>query len=236
MINYSDSTDAHTLEGVYPPASYFDSVLSSLNLNSESLVLDISSGNGFEADFLAKKYSCKVLRHDVTSFGLKKNSETPAFISSVDHLSLPADTLDLVHQKDGLVHIADLNTYFAEIARVLKKEGMLIITTALPKNNTAIVNYSFDSKGTSSTAERITFKNVDEYEKILLNPTTKLHWRDVYNVSVSPPYFALNPEQIIKIAKIHGFSLANKSEWHQTTSEQNWDQGTRTVFTFVKTS
>ncbi|HEY6815673.1 MAG TPA: class I SAM-dependent methyltransferase [Croceibacterium sp.] len=64
-----------------------------------------------------------------TYLGADFGCDGEVFISAEGRIDLPADSVDVVLSVQVLEHVRDLDTYFAEIARVLKPGGSLLLST-----------------------------------------------------------------------------------------------------------
>ncbi|MFP4184453.1 MAG: sarcosine/dimethylglycine N-methyltransferase [Halorhodospira sp.] len=115
------------------------------NLNADSYVLDVGSGYGGVARYLAHTYGCRVVALNLSERenerGRQMNKE-----QGVDHLidivdgafeDLPYDneTFDIVWSQDAILHSGDRSRVVSEIARVLKPGGELVFTDPMQIDN-----------------------------------------------------------------------------------------------------
>lgn len=108
------------------------------NLNSSSCVLDMGSGYGGAARYLAKKYGCKVvclnLSHVQNSRNSRLNEEQNLgrFITvqegNFEEIPFPDTSFDVVWSQDAILHSGSKEKVFDEVYRVLKKGGDFIFT------------------------------------------------------------------------------------------------------------
>ncbi|MFK7825874.1 MAG: cyclopropane-fatty-acyl-phospholipid synthase family protein [Oligoflexales bacterium] len=107
-------------------------------LNNQSKVLDIGSGFGGSARFLAKKYKCKVeclnlseVQNAVNRI-LNKNEKLENLISvtagNFEELPYEAQFYDVVWCQDAILHSKNRQRVLQEVYRVLKHQGMFILT------------------------------------------------------------------------------------------------------------
>lgn len=99
--------------------------------------LDIGSGLGGVAQYLAKKYSMDItgleinpwMVREATSRVSKELQGKVRYLQSVDnnHLPFEESSFDIVYSKGVLCHVEDKRGIFAECYRILKPGGVLII-------------------------------------------------------------------------------------------------------------
>jgi SAM-dependent methyltransferase len=84
-------------------------------------VLDFGCGS--------KPYKALFERRGATYVGADFGDDAEVAISSNGHIALESASADVVLSVQVLEHVRDLDTYFAEIARVLKPGGSLLLST-----------------------------------------------------------------------------------------------------------
>lgn len=104
----------------------------------ETRVLDIGSGYGGAARFLARSYGCRVSALNLsdveneTARRLNKEQGLDGKIEVVDgsfqEIHHPDDTFDAVWSQDALLHSGNRAQVVEEVARVLKAEGQFVFT------------------------------------------------------------------------------------------------------------
>lgn len=107
-------------------------------LNENSKVLDIGSGIGGSARYLAKTYGCQVVALNLSEVEnerhrkMNKEQKIDHLIEVVDgnfeNIPFPENTFDLVWSQDAILHSSDRPKVIAEANRVLKKGGEMIFT------------------------------------------------------------------------------------------------------------
>lgn len=113
-----------------------------LSLNASSHVLEIGSGSGGPALFLAETIGCRVIGFDVNEFGInnanalarKRNLDSLARFQVADAsqaLPFEQNTFDAVISNDAMCHIPRRFEVFKEWHRVLKPGGQMLFTDAL---------------------------------------------------------------------------------------------------------
>ena len=114
-------------------------IASRLNKPGEATrVLDIGSGYGGAARFLAKSYGCRVSALNLsdleneTARRLNKEQGLDEQIEVIDgsfqEIRHPDDTFDAVWSQDALLHSGDRKQVVEEVARVLKPDGQFLFT------------------------------------------------------------------------------------------------------------
>ena len=144
-------------------------------INSRSHVLDIASGRGTTAFFLAQQYGCQVLGIDLsmtsTSLAMAKAEaqglQSKVIFAAADAERLPfhTSTFDVVISECSFSLLPDKEAGAREIARVLKPGGRLAITDVFLRGQLSDelrTNATFDS--CFSGAETI-----DSYIEIFTN-------------------------------------------------------------------
>ena len=115
------------------------------NLNATSTVLDIGSGYGGAARYLAKNFSCKVQCLNLSEKANKRNQQKNEQ-QNLAHLiditqgnfeEIPAadNSFDVVWSQDAILHSARKDKVFSEVARVLKKGGQFIFTDPMQSDD-----------------------------------------------------------------------------------------------------
>jgi cyclopropane fatty-acyl-phospholipid synthase-like methyltransferase len=120
-------------------ADEYDHFISLLNLNSGSSVLEVSSGSGGPARYLAAKVNCQVTGIDLDESGIveAKNSAAKAnqnhqltFKTADANSTLPFgdNSFDAITCIDSMNHFTNRQSVFKEWHRVLKPAHMAIFT------------------------------------------------------------------------------------------------------------
>jgi len=122
-----------------------ESMAAHASLNEASRVLDLGSGYGAPARFLASRFGCEVTGLNVSTVEIEeaeKQTRAEGLESSVtfdcgDFHELPyADSsFDVVWSQDSLMYGADKRRILEEVARVLKPGGLLDITDILARRD-----------------------------------------------------------------------------------------------------
>jgi len=116
----------------------YDTFYSWLNLSAGDQVLEIASGSGGSALYLAKKFKCRITGLDINEEGVKtanqqaldaKIPDAKFQIANVDQrLPLDDETFDAVMCVDSMNHFRDRLRYFQEWHRVLKSGKRALFT------------------------------------------------------------------------------------------------------------
>ena len=94
-------------------------------------ILDVGCGTGVNADQLAAK-GHHVTGVDISKVAIEKftSEGRPGIQCDIAQgAPFPDDTFDLVFASDVIEHLADTESFLAELFRVLRPEGMLLLTT-----------------------------------------------------------------------------------------------------------
>ena len=113
-----------------------------LGLNRSSNVLEIGSGSGGPALFLAEIVGCKVIGLDLNEFGVKNSNELAAkrgldslarfqLADASQPLPYASDTFDAVISNDAMCHVPKRLEVLREWLRVLKPSGQMLFTDAM---------------------------------------------------------------------------------------------------------
>ena len=101
---------------------------------SEKSVLDLGCNSGYGTNLLGEK-ATKIIGVDVSPLAIEtaksKYKKTNLTFQLVDGIRLPFDdaTFDAVTSFQVIEHLVDYEIYFSEIKRVLRPNGVLILTT-----------------------------------------------------------------------------------------------------------
>ena len=109
-----------------------------LGLTEDSVVLDLGSGYGGSARYLASTYGCRVLALNLSEVENQRHKELNAARSlsglievvdgSFEDIPYPDDQVDMVWSQDAFLHSGNRVRVLEEVARVLKPGGQLIFT------------------------------------------------------------------------------------------------------------
>ena len=113
-----------------------------LKIDEPTNVLEVGSGSGGPALFLAKETGCKLIGVDVNEFGIKNANELArerglsdrAEFKQIDAskpLPFENDSFDVVFSNDVMCHVPDRQNVLKEWHRVLKPGGQMLFTDAL---------------------------------------------------------------------------------------------------------
>ncbi len=111
---------------------------SKVNLNKETKLLDLGSGYGGAARYLAKKFGCKVTCLNLSETQNERNTEFNKK-HGLDHLitvvegnfediPFPDNSFDVVWSQDAIVHSSNRGMVVEEVSRVLNDTGEFIFT------------------------------------------------------------------------------------------------------------
>ena len=119
--------------------SWKKKIVSLMEINENSVVLDLASGSGDLAKLIKKKSNCSCIIYDANTKMLseaKKKVEGGIFISGkAENLPFRNSVFDYVTVGFGLRNFSDLDKSIFEIKRVLKKNGVLLCLEFSDINN-----------------------------------------------------------------------------------------------------
>lgn len=175
-------------------------------------VLDLCCGTGNEAQFL-REQGFWVVGADLSHEALRAGSDQRV-LSNADGLPFPNNSFDGIHFKDGYVHIENKGSFFSEMQRVLKPQGILLIVSDL-KNLHPHFNLDSDA-GT----ERIAFSTSSEYLRL-----SRYYIGNPSIVEVGPPYYPSTLSELLRIAKAYGFKriCSKENQWKPKKNEREKD-------------
>lgn len=117
-----------------------------IGLGRGDVVLDVGSGYGALARFLARRYGCEVIASNISERELEWGRELTAEQGLDDKVSfewadfhaLPfdGDAFDFYWSQEAFLHAADKATVLAEARRVVKPGGAIVFTDLLVRDGT----------------------------------------------------------------------------------------------------
>lgn len=180
-----------------------DAMFEGIELQGKSM-LDIGSGLGGAAQYLAKQYQAKVTGVEVNPWmvdyaqaaretGLESHLD---FQLIEDGKTLPFDdeSFDVVYSKGVFTHVEDKGPIFQEIFRVLKPNGRLVITDWLSPNQAKwgpLISQLTELEGLKLFAQ-----NETTYETTL----RRVGFVDVRVKDVNPEYLQYNLDIIKRLS------------------------------------
>lgn len=118
-----------------------------VDLGTDDTVLDVGSGYGALARFLARRYGCDVVASNISERELEWGRELTAEQGLDDKVSfewadfheLPFDdgSFDYYWSQEAFLHAADKATVLNEASRVLKPGGAIVFTDLLVRDGTS---------------------------------------------------------------------------------------------------
>ena len=125
-----------------------EELFSNIELNKDSLVLDLGCGLGGTCRMLAEKYDCVIHgidyseQHIETADSLSEliglDDLTPFKQGDATELPYPSEQFDLVITQHVQMCIADKEKFYSEVKRVLRKDGRFIYYDVLKKSEGAL--------------------------------------------------------------------------------------------------
>lgn len=122
-----------------------EKMASRLKIDNKTKILDLGSGYGGTARFLAKTYGCQVTALNLSEIENQRNREMTR-AQGLEHLVDIVDgsfedvpfsdaTYDIIWSQDAILHSGDRKTVIEEVARLLKTGGDFIFTDPMQTEN-----------------------------------------------------------------------------------------------------
>ena len=112
--------------------SNFDYLLKNLKQNGKGKkLLDVGTGRGYLLE-AAKKRGFECYGVELSKYTSKKAQEKfpgKIFNGKLENSNYPKEFFDIITLTDVIEHITDPHTFFKEIKKILKKNGLILITT-----------------------------------------------------------------------------------------------------------
>jgi len=202
---YSNGTRS-IVEASHAMVKYMASKLN--DANKRTRVLDIGSGYGGAARYLAKAYGCHVSCLNLSEVQNRRNRELNAaegidlLINVVDgsfeDIPLPDESVDIVWSQDSILHSANRSLVFGEVFRVLSKGGQFIFTDPMQSESCPpdvlqpiLDRIHLDTLGSIQTYRRIAVSvGFEEIEVLDLSEHLPTHYARVRE-EITPNYSTL---------------------------------------------
>jgi len=111
--------------------SWKEKLISLIDVNKESYVLDLASGSGDLTKLLKDKVDCNCLIYDsnieMLKNAKKKIKNSQIISGKAENLPFKNDSFDYVMVGFGLRNFSDLDQSLKEVWRVLKKDGFFFV-------------------------------------------------------------------------------------------------------------
>jgi sarcosine/dimethylglycine N-methyltransferase len=164
------------------------------DLNETTRVLDIGSGYGGSARFLARTYACHLVALNLSEVenkrarALNKEQGLDALIEVVDGsfeaLPYPDGAFDVVWSQDAILHSGDRAQVLAEVARVMKPGGRFVFTDPMqadgcPDNvlQPILDRIHLDSLGSPGLYRKVAARvGLEQEDFIELTPQLVMHY------------------------------------------------------------
>ena len=228
--------------------SYKD-FLSHWDIPQNATILDIATGRGEAADFLRELFDAQVIQTDLSTFPLHlqqtwfrrlMRQTKPLSGAKTSEQPFSDNIFDAIHMKDALVHIENKDEFFAEMSRLLKPGGKLLLITQMNKSS----NVFFLTPQTSHNKEvpltGIEIAGSSEYAALVRQiQTNNMTYKNKKYSSISPPYFKVNFRSMLRIASNNSLvpvtdSYVQKHLWLPGEDEPDWHHAPRRALEFIK--
>ncbi len=230
-------------------SKHYESILANWNVSEGGAVLDIGCGQGNELEVLEEHFRPQKLIGMDSADYRKQGTPGEMVIGSIDEgLPFEPQSLDAVHCKDALVHVADQRNFFRNIATILKPGGKLLITTSEVKENyfpALYVGFNvLTQTGKLEHTYNIPFTTLDDFlnqaGKLLEEAATNKD-PNIHPLDVGMPYFKISRDEVVRLCNEAGLVLDDQQvaqeEWAHEDKADDWFKAGRTprqVLSFVK--
>jgi len=191
-------------------------ILQGMDIDQESIVLDVGCGTANNTILFAEVTSAKVAGLDI-SFGMlekahQKTVKTPLVQSPADSLPIAKETCHFVFMTEVLHHLPDMDSAIEEIFRVLELGGLLCIVTQSHKQIDGRMTSRFFP--TSADVDKLRYPDIDVIEEVLLKVGfSKVNLRE-YQFRPT-----LLREEYLNTVENRGYSMLHK------ISSEDYEQG-----------
>jgi|GEM_PF-4425022 len=239
MFGYSNKEGMpHAYSRAELSGQYVESILAPLKLNKNSIILDLACGGGHESRALKQISGGTVIESDFNMEAYRSNPSPERQFVAADIQALPfaENSFDLVHLKDGLVHIPDKRKFFADVNKILKPSGKLVVVTDCTKRKFR-EHLGFFVVSQGEQERLIYFNNFVEFKQLLKEEENDLEKNTSQKKEISLPYFHISKEDVVKSAEAFGLQQIQgivPPTWHPGPDEKNWGDFNREVFIFKK--
>ncbi len=211
-------------------------------------VLDVATGRGEAAEFLRELFGAHVVQTDLSTFPLRLQQTwltrligrtKPLAAAKATEQPFPDNTFNAIHMKDVLVHIEDKKKLLAEMSRLLKPGGKLLIVTQ-EQDKSCIFLQTPELHNKKPSPITVVIKDSEQYAKLIKKiEQDNMTFHDNPIVSISPPYFRIDFEALTEEAQRNKLvpaphSFVQKNGWKPSKKDPDWHHGFRKVREFVK--
>ena len=191
-------------------------ILQGVNLNRDSLVLDVGSGTGNNTILFTKATNAKVTGLDI-SYGMlekasEKDKQVPLVQSPADALPFADETFQFVFMTEVIHHLPDPGSSIEDIYRILESGGSLCIVTQSHKQIDGRMTSRFFPASARVDKER--YPDTDVIEGFMLKSGFD---------RTSPKEYQFRPTQLgeeyLNTARNRGYSMLHK------ISQEDYEQG-----------
>ncbi len=233
--NYSQVRFHHEyIEGMkYVGQKYINEILPAIHPKKNGNYLDIGGGSGEVAEALEQMYGGHTVVTDISPAGLTMFTDKNKAVSDAIHQPFADGSFNLVHLKDVLVHIESHKDLLKEIFRLLKEGGIAVVTTEELNEGKATLYYGSEPNERASIKidtlqeyneilERL--KNGEKDSEVLTAHSKKINKSippDWSAISISPPFFKINLEELLQIVTELGFEVKDIKDYN-SSGDTDW--------------
>lgn len=156
------------------------------NFISGKCVLDIACGEGYGTAALAKAGASSVIGVDISDIACKnaiRNYGVDARVGSATEIPLADSSVDIVVSFETIEHIDSPDRFISECYRVLRPNGMAIISTPNAKEGTGVSLNPFHPSEMSEVKFLKILTRVFSDIRVFEQSTISTHWRGRLSLS-----------------------------------------------------
>lgn len=150
------------------------------------VVLDAGCGTGYGAAYLARRGATRVFGVDIAAEAIEystihyQNDKTVFSVMDCANLGFPDETFDVVVSLEVIEHMGDAERYLSEMRRVLKADGVFILSTP----NKTVHSPNSDSPLTPFHFEEYTIAGLEEKLSVYFPVVALFGQRDIGGISI----------------------------------------------------
>lgn len=190
------------------------------NKKGELTFLDLAAGYSYSSILVKKKFpKAKVFASDISFHVMEQARKKYVSMSymqmSANELAFPNSSIEVMHMKDALTHIYDMQQFFNEAHRVLKKSGILVLTFVESSSVYRLYfgKYIYDKS----------IRNDEELKVYLDYQNSAIEARkSSSSFDISPPFFGLDIDDIKSMIN-RLFVIQDLGEWQLNEQEVKHD-------------
>lgn len=195
-------------------------VINNFPTPENSKILELGGGDGFLAKVISEK------GYNIISLDINPRHPLEFPVKKIDGKNIPftSDTFDLIFTSQVIAHVEDLNAFFNEIKRVLKKNGVII--HIVPSSYWVVItnfwHYVLLPKKMINIFRRLDEQSKNHHTKVEIQKKSR-NFKIVNNLFLHPlgtspsflhEIFYFSKRQWLKLFEKNGFSIIRIEKTH----------------------